>query len=96
MKNNKSFACPQMKIVRFCCLLFLLMIGTKIAVAQNRTGDRQRAIQIVKKMTLDEKISQLHGTSDKNNFRIVIGVKRLNIPDMPLCNGPAGLGPAGK
>lgn len=96
MKNKKSFACPQMKIARSCCFLFLLIIGTAIAVAQNKASDRQRAIQIVKKMTLDEKISQLHGTSDKNNFRIVIGVKRLNIPDMPLCNGPAGLGPAGK
>lgn len=96
MKNKKSVACPQVKIMRFCCLSFLLVIGTAIAVAQNNTSDRQRAVQIVKKMTLDEKISQLHGTSDKNNFRIVIGVKRLNIPDMPLCNGPAGFGPAGK
>ncbi|NLI35266.1 MAG: glycosyl hydrolase [Bacteroidales bacterium] len=96
MKNKKSFACPQMKIARFYCFLLVLMIGTGIAVAQTKAGDRQRAVQIVKKMTLDEKISQLHGTSDKSNFRIVIGVKRLNIPDMPLCNGPAGLGPAGK
>ncbi len=46
-------------------------------------------------MTLDEKISQMHGTSTKTIFRIVTGVPRLGIPDLLVTNGPAGFGPAG-
>ena len=85
-----------MRNLKYGSLIVLFTISTEITIAQNVTDYQHRAIEIVKKMTLDEKISQLHGTSNKNNYRIVIGIKELNIPDMPLCNGPAGLGPAGK
>ncbi len=85
-----------MKTFKYGCLVALMITGTEMSIAQKRVDYQQRAVEVVKKMTLDEKISQLHGTSDKNNFRVVLGVKRLNIPDLPLCNGPAGLGPAGK
>ncbi len=54
-----------------------------------------RAKQIVSQMTLDEKISQMHGTGTKQVFRIVVGVPRLGIPDLLVTNGPAGFGPAG-
>jgi beta-glucosidase len=46
-------------------------------------------------MTLDEKIAQLHGIRDSNNYRIVPGLARLDIPALTVANGPAGLGPAG-
>ena len=46
-------------------------------------------------MTLDEKIAQLHGIRDSNNYRIVPGLARLGIPALTVANGPAGLGPAG-
>ena len=55
----------------------------------------QRARQIVAKMTLDEKITELHGVHDATRYRMVPGVPRLGIPDFHMTNGPAGVGPGG-
>src|SRR5580658_6247959 len=76
-----------------CLLLFvaLLPLGAR---AQTPDYDA-RARAIVAKMTLDEKISQMHGFETKKIFRIVVGVPRLGIPDLLVTNGPAGFGPAG-
>jgi len=76
-----------------CRLLFiaLLPLGAR---AQTPDYDA-RARAVVAKMTLDEKISQMHGFETKKIFRIVIGVPRLGIPDLLVTNGPAGFGPAG-
>ena len=46
-------------------------------------------------MTLDEKITELHGVHDATRFRVVPGVPRLGIPDLHMTNGPAGVGPGG-
>jgi beta-glucosidase len=54
-----------------------------------------RAKNLVAQMTLDEKISQLHGIQDSGNFRIVPGLPRLGIPALFVTNGPAGVGPGG-
>ncbi len=54
-----------------------------------------RARQIVAKMTLDEKITELHGVHDATRYRMVPGVPRLGIPDFHMTNGPAGVGPGG-
>jgi beta-glucosidase len=54
-----------------------------------------RAKQIVAQMTLDEKLDQLHGIRDTNNYRVVPGLPRLGIPALTVANGPAGVGPAG-
>lgn len=54
-----------------------------------------RARQIVAKMTLDEKITELHGVHDATRFRMVPGVPRLGIPELHMTNGPAGVGPGG-
>jgi beta-glucosidase len=51
-----------------------------------------RARQIVARMTLDEKIDQLHGVSTPTEYRVVRGLPRLGIPAMPMTNGPAGSG----
>jgi beta-glucosidase len=54
-----------------------------------------KARKIVSQMSLEEKISQMHGTRTKDVYRIVVGVPRLGIPDLLVTNGPAGMGPAG-
>jgi beta-glucosidase len=54
-----------------------------------------RARQIVAKMTLDEKITELHGIHDATGYRMVPGIPRLGIPDFHMTNGPAGVGPGG-
>ena len=56
----------------------------------------QRADAIVGKMTLDEKLAQIHGVADKEHFRWVLNIDRLGIPPIPMANGPAGIGPAGR
>jgi beta-glucosidase len=54
-----------------------------------------RAKAIVARMTLDEKITQLHGIRDAENYRVVPGLARLGIPALHMTNGPAGVGPGG-
>jgi beta-glucosidase len=54
-----------------------------------------RAKRLVAQMTMAEKIGQLHGFSDSQNYRIVAGVPRLGIPALRITNGPAGVGPGG-
>ncbi|MFZ1938380.1 MAG: glycoside hydrolase family 3 C-terminal domain-containing protein [Terracidiphilus sp.] len=55
----------------------------------------ERAKQVVARMTLDEKIAQLHGIRDPENYRVVPGLPRLGIPAFHMTNGPAGVGPGG-
>src|SRR5215470_17960191 len=55
----------------------------------------QRAREIVQKMTLDEKIQELHGIRDEKHYRYVPAVPRLGIPAFQITNGPAGAGPGG-
>jgi beta-glucosidase len=54
-----------------------------------------RAHQLVSRMTLDEKIAQLHGIQDASHYRYVPGLPRLGIPPLQVTNGPAGPGPGG-
>jgi beta-glucosidase len=54
-----------------------------------------RARELVSKMTLQEKIQQLHGIQDADHYRYVPPVPRLGIPAFHIANGPAGVGPAG-
>jgi len=55
----------------------------------------QRAKAIVAKMTLQERLDQMHGTQDATRRRIVVGLPRLGIPDLHITNGPAGVGHGG-
>ena len=55
----------------------------------------KRAREIVSKMTLDEKLAELHGIRDATHYRYVPGVPRLGIPEFRITNGPAGAGPDG-
>lgn len=73
-------------------LSFALLAAGWVATAQDAGA---RARHLVSKMTLQEKISELHGIRDATHFRYVPGVARLGIPALRVANGPAGVGPAG-
>jgi len=80
------------------CVSFLQLLHPALAAAQAPAMQPDfdaRARQVVAQMTLDEKIAQLHGIRDTNDYRVVPGLPRLGIPALTVCNGPAGVGPAG-
>ncbi|HEX3660315.1 MAG TPA: glycoside hydrolase family 3 C-terminal domain-containing protein [Acidobacteriaceae bacterium] len=70
----------------------------RIGAAQTQVPtpqDYARARGVVAKMTLDEKITELHGIHTAEYYRYVPGISRLGIPAFPMTNGPAGAGPGG-
>ena len=55
--------------------------------------------KLIDKMTLEEKVSMVHGASgqDKDGLDYagyLPGIERLGIPSLGLCNGPSGAGPS--
>ncbi|GAB3975667.1 glycoside hydrolase family 3 C-terminal domain-containing protein [Actinoallomurus acanthiterrae] len=66
--------------------------GRQAARATAALPPEQRAARLVAQLTLDEKISQLHGIQDAEHLRYVPGVPRLGIPPLRITNGPAGIG----
>lgn len=72
--------------------------GSAALLAQQHETHAQavaRARALVAKMTLDEKITELHGIRNPQNFRVIPGIPRLGIPALHMTNGPAGIGPGG-
>ena len=53
----------------------------------------QRADALIGKMTLDEKILEIHMMDVREHPREVAGIERLGIPTFRITNGPAGAGP---
>jgi beta-glucosidase len=53
----------------------------------------KRAQLLVKTMTLDEKVEQIHMADIKAHPREVPGIERLDIPTFKITNGPVGVGP---
>ncbi len=71
---------------------------TSIASAQQHMTHAAavaRARAVVKKMTLDEKITELHGIRTPDQYRVIPGIPHLGIPALHMTNGPAGVGPGG-
>ncbi len=76
----------------FHTLVAVLAVGSAVVWAQD---PETRARDLVNRMTLDEKIQELHGLREPGHFRYVPGIPRLGIPAFQITNGPAGAGPGG-
>jgi beta-glucosidase len=77
------------------CLAILLVAGSaQLSTAQMSVSSiaaGSRAKHIVSRMTLDEKIDQMHGIRDGDKFRMIPAIPRLNVPEFHIANGPAGV-----
>jgi beta-glucosidase len=65
------------------------------ATAKAAATPREQAVALVARMTLDEKIDQLHGIRNSTEDRTVPAIARLGIPKLLLTNGPAGVSTGG-
>jgi beta-glucosidase len=75
--------------------LITLVVLTFVSRSISAQDPDLRARELVRRMTLDEKIQQLHGIRDETHFRFVPPLPRLGIPALQITNGPAGAGPGG-
>jgi beta-glucosidase len=61
--------------------------------AATQQAATQQAEALVARMTLAQKITELHGIVDSQHQRYVPGIPSLGIPPLVITNGPAGVGP---
>ncbi len=67
--------------------------GQQISMTHAEAVDR--AQRLVARMSLDQKLAQVHGVNDATHARFVPGIPQLGIPALQVTNGPAGPGPGG-
>ncbi len=94
MHQSNSALRPAVKNCFLIYLTFLLLLAAPAVRAQSTTNDDDaRARLLVSEMTLQEKITELHGIHDADHQRYVPPIPRLGIPGFRIANGPAGMGP---
>ncbi len=83
------------------CAVLLALAGYGIqsvpAAANSSTvtaNDLARAKALVARMTLPEKIEEVHGEGTHLHPRHIVEIPRLGIPELRLANGCVGVGPA--
>ncbi len=77
-----------------CASIILFLASSLASSAQSSsTNYDARARDLVNQMTLEEKITELHGLGTKEHKRLVPGIPRLGIPPLKVANGPCGVGP---
>ncbi len=94
VKNTMTWSLKQVTYLCMTVLLCCAFSSAQTSAPAPVLTPGQRADAIIQKMTLDEKIAQIHGVSNKEHFRWVLGIDHLGIPPLPMANGPAGIGPA--
>lgn len=75
------------KITIITLIVSIMVTTSNISYADNNNSDSEKVEQLISKLTLDEKISMLHGNS---KFTIG-GVERLGIPEWKMSDGPHGV-----
>ena len=75
------------------CIVFLFVITFVTRAQLVTTNYDARARAIVNQMTLEEKITELHGIGRGEHLRYVPGIPHLKIPGLRVANGPCGIGP---
>lgn len=94
VRGKRAFPC----VVGVCAAAlvgFSFTAAPLAGAAEKKDGSLRTARQIVRAMTLDEKIAQMHGVRTEQLYRVVPGLPRLGIPALRITNGPAGVGPGG-
>ncbi len=95
MHDSSNDSRARRAVLPRCLAVLLLLVvacGDDDDSAAGPTPD-ERAREVVASMTLEQKIAQTHGDAPPEDFRLVIGIPELGIPDLTVTNGPAGVGP---
>ena len=79
--------------------LFLAGVGHCVVLARASDASKDarywaRARALVARMTLREKIMEVHGEGTAQFPRHIVGIPKLGIPELRLANGSVGVGPA--
>ena len=93
--NCRANSKAKNSLRHLCTALAFTFFGADGGACLHAEDFDARARELVGKMTLQEKIEELHGIQDSNYYRYVPPVPRLGIPAFHVANGPAGVGPAG-
>ena len=85
-----------MKLIKILVFTTLISFYTTLSIAQMRMDDPQ-INSLIGEMTLEEKVSLVHGSKGSDPSGIpyagyVSGIQRLSIPPLTMQNGPSGAG----